>query len=219
LRRRRKQLTVGLLVLGLLVGAGGFGTTFAAACSGSLDTYRTLSAARSELDPERQPPPAGALSAAESAAAPVPGEADTAAAPAEPASAVRRVGTQIRRAAGEAVFGVVRAVRTAGHAALSGFLALKQSDVLAYPIHSTLAQALEFTHCPRDAIWVQWIKAGIHATRQDQVLRVASALRERATSEDDISRLRDIVQGYVQREPWSQGIQQVQAAIASTIDP
>ncbi len=220
MRRRLKQLTLSLLVLGLLVGAGGIGTTFAAACSGSLDTYRTLSAARSELDPERQPrPPGPAVLAPESPAAAVPGSADPSPPPAEPASALRQLGTQLRRAAGEAVFGVVRAVRTAGHATLSSFLALKQSDVVAYPMHSTLAQALEVAHCPRDAIWIQWLKAGIHARREDQVMRVASALQERARSADDVTRLRDIIHGYVQRESWSQGIQQVQATLAPAIGP
>jgi hypothetical protein len=67
--------------------------------------------------------------------------------------------------------------------------------------------------CPREAIRLQWIKAGIHASGPEQVEQVAAALRRTLEGEQDRFRLDALVERYVQSEFWSSGIKQVQAAL------
>jgi hypothetical protein len=134
-------------------------------------------------------------------------------------SGLRQFGMRVRRIADEAVFGALQTLRATGHASLSGFLALKQNDQVAYPLHVATAKTLEAVNCPTDAIWIQWLKAGIHARQEAQVEVVASALRARVRGADDAADLRDLVLGFVERESWSDGIHRIRTALVPTIGP
>ena len=72
---------------------------------------------------------------------------------------------------------------------------VKQTDAIAYPGHIALAHALDAAGCGEDAVRIQWLKAGLHASRDGQPEQVASALEARTTPDEqaDLRRARPAV--------------------------
>jgi hypothetical protein len=189
MRVTRRRLLAALILTALLAALAAGGRAFALACDGSLDTFPQLAAARQQLQPPRPAPQPVAVNAE-------PAPAPTSAAGGPPPA--------------EIVSGLLKRL---GFGLVSLTLQVKQSHAVAYPLHVTLATQLELARCPREAVWLQWIKAGIHATGQAQVEQVASALRRTLDGEQDRTRLNALVERFVQSEFWSSGIKQVQAAL------
>ncbi|MGE3268677.1 MAG: hypothetical protein AB7P40_08020 [Chloroflexota bacterium] len=95
-----------------------------------------------------------------------------------------------------------RAVEQAGIAgdyALAGLVRLKQNDAVAYPLHIAAAYTLDTAGCREDAIRLQWLKAGLHASRAGQPEQVAEALAARADQPEELEELREIVRTWTQR--------------------
>jgi hypothetical protein len=97
-------------------------------------------------------------------------------------------------------------------AALGALLRLKQSDTVAYPSHIVAAHVLDAAGCGTDAVRLQWLKAGLHASRDGQPEQVAVALKESATSPDDLAQLRDLVREWTEQQRWSAPMRRVHAA-------
>jgi hypothetical protein len=105
------------------------------------------------------------------------------------------------------------AVGIAGAAAISGLLWVKQSDEVAYPAHIVAAHVLGTAGCGTDAVRIQWLKAGLHASGAGWPERVATGLRETASGPDDREELRQIVQLWIERLPRNSPMRRVQAAL------
>jgi hypothetical protein len=188
-RIRGRYVLVGVLLVGLVVGAGVFARSFRLACDGKLEVWTQLAQARSELDPTRPapppPPPAASLpqdTPPVAAAQPPPWD---------------------------------RAVRAVGHQAVLLVLWVKQSDLVAYPSHAMLARGLEVARCDRDAVRLQWIKAGVHAGQPAQAEEVAQVLRRSSESDAELARIRATVRGWAERESWSEGIRRVEGILSA----
>jgi hypothetical protein len=107
-------------------------------------------------------------------------------------------------------------VRTAGHSVLSALLRVKQSNALAYPLHQELAESLEWAHCRPDAVRAQWLKAGRHAARPDQVAVVVQGLERSIGDAADRAALIEEVHAIAEQEPWHAGMRAVLAALAAS---
>lgn len=104
------------------------------------------------------------------------------------------------------------AVGIAGAATISGILWVKQSDVVAYPAHVMAAHALDVAGCGTDAVRIQWLKAGLHASGDGWPERVAVGLAETASGPEDREEIRQIVRIWMDRLPRNTPMRQVQAA-------
>jgi hypothetical protein len=98
-------------------------------------------------------------------------------------------------------------------AGISGLLRVKQSDEVAYPAHIVAAYVLDTAGCGTDAVRIQWLKAGLHASGDGWPERVATGLRDTATGPDDREELRQIVRVWIERLPENTPIRRVQAAL------
>src|SRR4029079_13319421 len=56
----------------------------------------------------------------------------------------------------------VAGVGAAGDAAIEAVLLVKQSHIVAYPAHVAAAYSLDAAGCGKDAVRLQWLKAGLH---------------------------------------------------------
>jgi hypothetical protein len=99
-----------------------------------------------------------------------------------------------------------------GAAVIGGILWVKQSDVVAYPAHVTAAHVLDVAGCGTDAVRIQWLKAGLHASGDGWPERVATGLGETASGPDDREEIRQIVRIWIDRLPRNTPMRQVQAA-------
>jgi hypothetical protein len=100
----------------------------------------------------------------------------------------------------------------AGATAISGVLWVKQSDEVAYPAHIVAAHVLGVAGCGPDAVRIQWLKAGLHASRDGWPERVASGLSDTATGPDDREEIRQILRAWIERLPRNSPMRRVQAA-------
>jgi hypothetical protein len=96
--------------------------------------------------------------------------------------------------------------------AITAFVRVKEADAVAYPAHVVAAYVLDGAGCGEDAIRIQWLKAGLHASREGQPEQVARALEARTTDADDRAQLRQIVQIWSERQPWSVPMRRVRDA-------
>ena len=188
-------VTVVTLALGGLVGVRAFNR----ACDGSLEGLRYLTNVRAQLasatTPPPTPPPASTPAAARAPdAQPAPTPAPT---PPPPTLAQRA-----SEAAGRA-----------GDAALVALIRVKQHDAVAYPAHIAAAHTLDVAGCGKDAVRLQWLKAGLHASSESQIERIASALVADASDADDLADLRHVVRTWTERAPLSDSLRRVLAAL------
>jgi hypothetical protein len=103
-------------------------------------------------------------------------------------------------------------VGTAGDYALAAVVRVKQTDAIAYPGHIALAHALDAAGCGQDAVRIQWLKAGLHASRDGQPEQVASALEARTTP-DEQADLRRLVRLWAESAPRNVPMYQVLLAV------
>ena len=177
------------LTLGGLVGVRAFNR----ACDGSLEGLRYLSNVRAQLASATAPARPALTSAPSPATAP------------QPAPAPEPPPTLVQQA---------RAVASrAGDAALAGLIRIKQHDAVAYPAHIAAAHALDMAGCGKDAVRLQWLKAGLHASTHGQIEGVASALVAHASDADDLADLRRVVRTWAERAPLSDSLRRVLAAL------
>jgi hypothetical protein len=107
----------------------------------------------------------------------------------------------LREVAGKIAIGVI-----------TGFTQVKESDAVAYPAHVAAAYVLDGAGCGEDAVRIQWLKAGLHASRAGQPEQIARTLPARATDADDRAQLRGIVQVWTERQSWSIPMRRVREA-------
>ena len=191
------------MVLATFVGV----KTFNRACDGSLEGLRYLSNVRTQiaevtaLPPTPRPatptptPPPAATPTAVPTVQPTP-------VPPTPTPAPPTVAQQALAAAGQA-----------GDTAIAWVLVVKQHDAVAYPAHIVAAHLLETAGCSKDAVRIQWLKAGLHATGEGQPATIAAALAERTAGPDDLAELRRIVRTWTERAPRSISLRQVLEAL------
>ena len=86
-----------------------------------------------------------------------------------------------------------------GDYALDTLVQVKQHDDVAYPLHIMAAYALDTAGCHEDAIRLQWLKAGLHASRAGQPEQVAEALVARARQPEELADLRRVVRTWTER--------------------
>jgi hypothetical protein len=172
---------------------------FNRACDGSLEGFRTLWNVRTQIvevtalppTPRPVPPTPTPSSGAAPTVQPTP-------IPPTPTPAPPTIAQEALALAGQA-----------GDATISGILFIKQSDVLAYPAHIVAAHVLESAGCSQDAVRIQWLKAGLHASGAGQPEQVAAALESRTASPDDLAELRRFVRTWTERAPRSVSLRQV----------
>ena len=97
----------------------------------------------------------------------------------------------------------------AGDAALVALIDVKQHDGVAYPAHIFAAHTLDIAGCGKDAVRLQWLKAGLHASTDGEIERIATALVENASDPDDLADLRRIVRSWTERAPESDSLRRV----------
>jgi hypothetical protein len=172
-----------MVVLVLLGGVIGM-KAFTLACDGSLEGSRYLRSVRRQVA-ATAPPPAPRPTA-------IP----------KPIPALPSVVDRARETAG-----------IVGDAAIGGILRVKQADPVAYPAHIAAGYALDVAGCGEDAVRIQWLKAGLHASRDGQPEYIARVLAARATDVNDWAQLRDIVRKWSVRAPRSRSLRRVRDAI------
>jgi hypothetical protein len=96
--------------------------------------------------------------------------------------------------------------------AITSFVRVKEADAVAYPAHVAAAYVLAGAGCGEDAVRIQWLKAGLHASRDGQPEQIARSLEARTTDADDRAQLRQIVQIWSERQPWSVPMRRVRDA-------
>jgi hypothetical protein len=132
----------------------------------------------------------------------------------EPLAALRQ---GLAADAAEGPWGIARLPRAVAHHLVSGLLAVKQSDAVAYPAHVALAQGLEWAHAPPEATQAQWLKAGLHARDQEEAERVARALATGVAGPEEAAALLARVSDAAGEQPWSRGIRAVEAELVSAL--
>lgn len=101
----------------------------------------------------------------------------------------------------------------AGDYALAALVRFKQNDAVAFPLHIVTAHTLDTAGCREDAIRLQWLKAGLHASRQGQPEQVAVALVARANKPDELADLRRVVRTWTERAHDNEPLRRVLAAL------
>ena len=223
---RRGALTV--VILGLLVSvlAAPVGVkAFNRACDGSLEGLRYLSGVREQLavatalPPTPTPAPPTPLPTATLPPTPTPASApptQTAVPPTAtplptftptpvPPTATPPGPTFAQRALEQA--GI------AGDYALAVLVRVKQNDAVAFPLHIVTAHALDTAGCHEDAIRLQWLKAGLHASREGQPEQVAVALVARANRPEELTDLRRVVRTWTERAHDNEPLRRVLVAL------
>jgi hypothetical protein len=100
-----------------------------------------------------------------------------------------------------------------GDVALAALVRVKQNDAVAYPLHIVAAHTLDVAGCHEDAIRLQWLKAGLHASRDGQPEQVAVALVARANKPDELADLRRVVRTWTERAHDNDPLRRVLAAL------
>ncbi len=85
--------------------------------------------------------------------------------------------------------------------------------MVAYPAHIVAANVLDAAGCSKDAIRLQWLKAGLHASRDGQPETIATALKASANNPDDLAELRQIVRTWSERAWNNVGLGRVRDAL------
>jgi hypothetical protein len=178
---------------------------FNRACDGSLEGLRYLSNVRAQLASATAPPPTPAPTPppptpVPAAAQPQPPTPTPTSRPPEPPPP--SVMQRFRETVG-----------AAGDAVLVALIQVKQHDAVAYPAHVVAAHLLDVAGCGKDAVRLQWLKAGLHASEDRQIQYIASSLRADAGDPDDLADLRQVVRTWTERAPASVSLRRVLAAL------
>jgi len=186
----------------LLIASGAVGVrAYHRACDGSLEGLRYLSNVRAQIQTATVRPPTPPTP--QSTTAPTSGPAH---APPEPPSPPGPTAAdRIREVAGNA-----------GDLAIGALIQVKQHDAVAYPAHIVAAHSLDVAGCGKDAVRLQWLKAGLHASDDEQIEYVARSLVAGARDQHDLADLRRVVRTWTQRAPMSDSLRQVLAALDAT---
>jgi hypothetical protein len=177
---------------------------FNRACDGSLEGLRYLANVRTQIAVATALPPAPPQAAPAQAQTQAQTQAQAQAPPVQsppvpaPPSVAQRA---------------LEVVGMAGDAAIVALVRIKQDDAVAYPAHIVAAHALNVAGCGKDAVRLQWLKAGLHASRDGQPERIAAALEASATDPDDLAELRRIVRTWTERARQSVSLRRVLAAL------
>jgi hypothetical protein len=110
-------------------------------------------------------------------------------------------------------------VRDSARGLVSAVLSFKQSDAVAYPLHTWLALLLDRTGCAPEAVRQQWLKAAMHAQGEGQVAAVVAALREGIVDDGDAASLQAMIDALARAESWSVGLQRVRAELSAISTP
>lgn len=226
--------TLAIVVLVLLVGAAPTVKAFTLACDGSLEGLRYLRNVRSQIAEATAPPPTPRpptpTSPATPTVPPTPTPFPPTATPSPPGGTASATATLTPTATftltptptpppeptpPAAYIWLREVVGKIAVGAITGFVQLKQSDVVAYPAHIAAAYVLDGAGCGEDAVRIQWLKAGLHASRAGQPEQIARSLDARTTDADDRAQLWGIVQVWTERQPWSLPMRRVRDAFES----
>lgn len=204
--RRWAWRAVLAVALTLLLASGIVGVrAFNRACDGSLEGLRYLSNVRAQLAsataPAPTPPP---LSVPPTSAPPI-GQAQPAPPTPTPRPPEPPPPSMVQRL--RELVGVV------GDAVLVMLIRIKQHDAVAYPAHIVAAHLLDTAGCGRDAVRLQWLKAGLHASDDRQIQYVAASLRAEVRNADDLADLRRVVRTWTERAPESVSLRRVLPAL------
>jgi hypothetical protein len=104
--------------------------------------------------------------------------------------------------------------RAVGYTLLTELLRFKRNDAIVYPAHVWLARGVTSANCKVDAVRLQWLKAGIHASEPEQVDEVALGLEATIHSEADRALVKAAVRSTAERESWSLGAVSLRARVA-----
>jgi hypothetical protein len=193
--------------------------TFNRACDGSLEGLRFLRDARSQLAVATAPPPTPVPTqppAPTPTAAPTPFGPPTAQTapptptPLPPPPPPSPPPPSFLRTAAQPLYDVVG---VAGDVAIVAIARVKQNDAIAYPAHIAAAHLLGASGCSKDAVRLQWLKAGIHASGDGQPEWIASTLKARATDADDLNDLRQVVRTWSDRAHDNVWLRRVRIAL------
>ena len=81
------------------------------------------------------------------------------------------------------------------------------------PAHIVAAHTLSLAGCGTDAVRLQWLKAGLHASRPGQPEYIAAALRASADDQANLADLREVVRAWTERSSQSVSLRQVLSAL------
>ena len=90
---------------------------------------------------------------------------------------------------------------------------IKQNDLVAYPAHVVAAHTLSAAGCGKDAVRLQWLKAGLHASSDGQIERIAASLVASTDDPGELADLRLVVRNWTERAPESVALRRVLAAL------
>lgn len=221
--QRGALATVVMVVLVSVLAAPVGVKAFNRACEGSLEGLRYLSGVREQLAVATAPPPMPVPAPPTSTPQPTPTLRPTSTPPSQTQATATTPPTATAAAtpipAPPTPTGPTlgqRALEQAGilgDAALGGLVWVKQSDIVAFPLHIVTAHALDTAGCREDAIRLQWLKAGIHASYPGQPEQVAGALVARANTPDELTDLRRVVRTWTERAWDNEPLRQVLAVL------
>ncbi|MCC7371061.1 MAG: hypothetical protein IT306_21785 [Chloroflexi bacterium] len=226
MRRFAWRLALILVLLVSVLAAPVGVKAFNRACDGSLEGLRYLSGVREQLQTATAPPPTPSVPptatpqpptatptrqptlppAAQVSITPTPTPRPTATPTLTPTPIPTPAGPTLGQRA-------LEQAGLAGDTALGLLVWVKQSDAVAYPLHIVTAHALDAARCPEDAVRLQWLKAGLHASRAGQPEQVASALVARANTPEQLTDLRRVVRIWTERAWDNEPLRQVLAAL------
>ena len=201
MRRRALSAFLAVAVLLAMPGTVVGVQAFDRACDGSLEGLRYLRNARAQFAAATAPPPPpqATPTAAASQAQAAPPRPTPVPPPAPPPPTVAQR--------------LSEAVGVAGDAAFVVLIQIKQSDLVAYPAHIVAAHTLDAAGCGKDAVRLQWLKAGLHASTDPQIQRIAASLVASAHDPVDLADLRLVVRNWSERAPESVALRRVLAAL------
>lgn len=217
--------TVVMVVLASVFAAPVGVKAFNRACDGSLEGLRYLSGVREQLAVATAPPPTPAPVPPTSTRQPTPTLRPTSTPPAQaqaiattpptatPTSTPTPVPPTPTPAGPTLEQRALEQAGILGDAALGGLVWVKQSDIVAFPLHIVTAYALDTAGCREDAIRLQWLKAGIHASYPGQPEQVAGALAARANTPEQLTDLRRVVRTWTERAWDNEPLRRVLAAL------
>jgi hypothetical protein len=202
MRRWAWRGALGVVVVAVMLATVVGVQAFNRACDGSLEGLRYLARVRSQLAAATAPPPTPPPPAPVSA----PGQ--------PPVPPVQAAPTPAPPSAVQQVYGrVLGVVGVTGDAALRTVVRVKQDDRIAYPAHTVAAHTLNVAGCGKDAVRIQWLKAGLHASQDGQPERIARALEASSSDPADLADLRQVVRTWTERASQSVSLRQVLHAL------
>ncbi len=213
------RVALSITILSMMLAVPVSVSAFNRACDGSLNGLRSIARVRAELAAATAPPPTPVP-----APTPPPTRTSTPVAAVQatasvtptavpPTSTATPIPPTPVPAGPTAAQRALEVVGIAGDRVLGAVVWVKQTDAIAYPGHVALAYAVDAAGCSKDAVRLQWLKAGLHASRDGQPEQVATALAGRATTPDELADLRRVVQIWTDGSGNNVAMRQVQTLL------